>query len=347
MKKYGIGVIGLGMGSTLLEINKIETSKLEVRGVCAAHYDKAKYFKDLYKLKYAAKDYKELLDKDDIDIIGVYSPDHLHAEHVIAALEAGKHVICTKPMVTSVEDAKKIVNLVKEKGVKFLTGQTMRYDPEFAAIKKMYDDGDLGNIIAAEAHYVHDLRDLLPVTPWRVKVPQDLMYGGVCHPVDILRWFLGDVEEVFAYGNKGGLVKDYPFEDNFMLNLKFKNGVIARVLGLYDIVEPPMSMMGISIYGTKGSATGTFTDKKGGYVKVIYDKFEYKTEAHMNYPPETEGAYGHGTTVIRYLKHFEECLEKNKTPNPDAIQGAKAIATCSAAWESIKSNKPVRVYNDF
>ena len=82
-------------------------------------------------------------------------------------------------------------------------------------------------------------------------------------------------------------------------------------------------------------------------MKVIYDKYEYKTEAHMNYPPETEGAYGHGTTVIRYLRHFEECLEQNKTPNPDAVQGAKAIAICSAAWESIKDKKPVKVYNDF
>ncbi len=347
MKKYGIGVIGLGMGSTLLEINKDPASKLEVRGVCSAHYEKAKHYKELYNLKFAAKDYRELVESNDIDIVGVYSPDHLHAEHCIAALEAGKHVICTKPLVTSVEDAKKIVNLVREKGVKFLTGQTMRYDPEFATIKKMYDDGDLGRIIVAEAHYVHDLRPLYPITPWRLEVPQDFMYGGVCHPVDVLRWFLGDVDEVFAYGNRGELEKRYPFENNFIISLKFKNGVIARILGLYDIVEPPMAMMGVSIFGSKGTAIGTFTDKKGGDVRVIYDKFEYKTEAKMLFPPEVEGAYGHGTTVMRYLAHFEECLEKDLTPVPDAVEGAKSIAVCSAAWESIKTGKPVKVFNEF
>ncbi|MDZ7837481.1 MAG: Gfo/Idh/MocA family oxidoreductase [Actinomycetota bacterium] len=115
----------------------------------------------------------------------------------------------------------------------------------------MYDDNDLGDIIVAEAHYVHDMRPVFKVTPWRLKVPQDLMYGGVCHPVDVLRWFLGDVEEVFAYGNKGNITPEYSIKGNFLLNLKFKTGPIARIMGVYDIVHPPMPMMGLSILAQK------------------------------------------------------------------------------------------------
>ncbi len=347
MKKYGIGIIGTGMGSTVLAINGVADSGLEVRGVCSGRYENALRLKEEYRLAYAAKDYRELLEKKDIDIIGVFSPDHLHAEHCIAALEAGKHVICTKPLVNNLEDAKRITKLVRQKGVKFLTGQTMRYDPQFSTIKKMYDDGDLGTPIMAEAHYVHDMRPIFPLTPWRLTTPQDFMYGGVCHPVDVLRWFLGDVEEVFAYGNKGNLEPAYPLKGNFMLNLRFKSGVIARILGAYDIVHPPMPMMGVSIFGTKGSAIGSFTDKLGGKVRVVFDKFEYKSDGEFLYPPETEGAYGHGTTVIRYLKHFEDCLEHDRRPVPDAAEGAKSIAVCAAAWESIDTGKPVRVFNEF
>ena len=69
------------------------------------------------------------------------------------------------------------------------------------------------------------------------------MYGGVVHPVDILRSFLGDVEEVHAYGAKGKLTPEYPIKNNFFLNLKFAGGQIARAMGLYDIVHPPMPMM--------------------------------------------------------------------------------------------------------
>lgn len=347
MKKYKIGVIGLGMGSTVLEVNNVTNSKLEVRGVCDTDYEKAEKYKNEYNLKYAVKDYKELIEKEDIDIIAVYSPDYLHAEHCIAALEANKHVICTKPLVTSIEDAETIVSLVNKKRLKFLTGQTMRYEPEFSTIKKMCDDGDLGEIIMAEAHYVHDMRSIFELTPWRLKAPQDFMYGGVSHPVDVLRWFLGDIEEVFAYAKKGNIITEYPLEDNFILSLKFKNGVIARILGAYGIVHPPMPTMGISIFGTKGSAIGEFTDKLGGKVKVIYDKFEYKTESKMRYSAESKGAYGHGITVLRYLKHFEDCLEADLNPIPDAREGAKSVAVCSAAWESVNTGKSIKVFNEF
>lgn len=66
----------------------------------------------------------------------------------------------------------------------------------------MCDDGDLDEIIMAEAHYVHDLRDVADFTPWRVEAPQDLMFGGACHPIDVLRWFLGDINEVHPVRKK-------------------------------------------------------------------------------------------------------------------------------------------------
>lgn len=347
MKNYKVGVIGTGMGGTVVEVNKYDDIRLEVVGICSKKIERAEKFKKDFGLKYAFDDYRKLIEIDDIDIIAVFSPDHLHAKHCLEAIRANKHIICTKPMVNSLEDAKEIVKLVKEKDLKFLTGQTMRYDPQFSIIKKMFDDGDLGRPILVEAHYVHDMRPVYKMTPWRMEAPQDFMYGGVCHPVDALRWFIGDVEEVFAYGNKGNLTPEYPLEGNFILSLKFKSGVIGRILGTYDVVHPPMPMMGISIFGSKGTAIGDFTDKLGGRVKVVFDKFDYKSEAETLYPPEIEGAYGHGETVLRYLKHFQECLDDDTRPVPDAEEGAKSVSVCSAAWESIKTGKPIKVFNEF
>ena len=347
MKKYSIGVIGLGMGSTILEVNRQGLIPLEVTGICDTDIKKMEELKLKYGIGFITTDYRQLVNKPDIDIIAVFSPDHLHAVHCLAALEHEKHIICTKPMVTSIEDAKKIVSIVRDKKLKFLVGQTMRYEPQFTSIKKLYDDGDLGEIIMAEAHYVHDMRPVYEMTPWRLSVPQDLMYGGVCHPVDVLRWFLGDVDEVSAFGNKGNVFPSPDIRNNFILNLKFKNNTIARILGAYSIVHPPMPMMGVSIFGTRGSAIGSFTDKKGGEVKVVLDKFEVKNESITAYPPETEGAYGHGTTVLRYLEHFSKCLDTNSQPVPDAVEGAKSIAVCHAAWESVNSGQPVKVFNEF
>ena len=347
----GLGVIGINptnMGSTTSLLKDVPDLNYELRGICAKRPDILEDYARQIGVSFWTTDYRELVQRDDISVIAVYSPDHLHAEHCIAAIEAGKHVVCTKPMVTSLKDAQRLVDLVRRHDVKFLVGQTMRFDLQFLTMKRLYDDGDLGDIMVADAYYVHDLRDVYDFTPWRLQVPQDLMYGGVVHPVDILRSFLGDVEEVHAYGSKGLLTPTYPIKNNFFLNLKFNNGVIARAMGLYDVVHPPMPMMQVSIYGSKGTMIGDFTDNKGGQVKLMFDKMSAREPFEMTCPPETDtSVYGHGQTVIRYMRHFQECLEKNLEPSPNVIDGAKSIAVGVAAWESIETGNPVKVFNAF
>ncbi|CAN5579481.1 Gfo/Idh/MocA family oxidoreductase [soil metagenome] len=347
IKDIGIGVIGVGMGANVLPINHDPTSRLEVRAVCAQTEGRAKNIAETWQLPFWTIDYQALIARPDIDIVAIYSPDHLHTEHVSAALQAGKHVICTKPMCTSVEDAAKLVKLVEQTGLKFLVGQTMRFDPEFSGAKRLFDDGDLGEIIFAEAHYVHDARGFFPTTPWRLQAPQDLMFGGASHPIDLLRWFLGDVEEVHAYGRKGNLTPDYPYEDNYLINLKFKNGVIARVLAAYGLVEPPMPMMGLGLYGAKASLHADFTDQQDGHLNVVYDKQTQYTLANTVFPAETEGTLGHGQGVMRYLQHFEQCLTEDLPPSPSVRDGAKSIAVCAAAWASIRQGGVVKVRSDF
>ncbi len=347
----GLGVIGMNptnMGSTATLFKDVPDLKYELRAICAKRADVLENYAAQIGVGSWTTDYQELVSRDDIDVVAVYSPDHLHAEHCAAAIEAGKHVVCTKPMVTNLEDAKQLVGLVREKGVKFLVGQTMRFDLQFQTMRRFFDDGELGEIMAADAYYVHDMRPVYDFTPWRLHAPQDLMFGGVVHPVDILRSFLGDVEEVHAYGAKGKLTPEYPIKNNFFLNLKFVDGQIARAMGLYDIVHPPMPMMQVSIYGTGGTMIGDFSDNKGGQVKLILDKMAAKEPLEMTCPPEVDtSVYGHGQTVIRYMRHFQNCIEEDLEPSPNAVDGAKSVAVGVAAWESIETGQPVKVFNDF
>ncbi len=347
----GLGVIGMNpnnMGSTTALLKDVPHLNYELRGICARKPGALENYANQLGVSFWTTDYRELVRRDDIHVVAVYSPDHLHAAHCIAAIEAGKHVVCTKPMVTSLDDAKHLVELVHKHDVKFLVGQTMRFDLQFLTMKKLFDDGDLGDIMVADAYYVHDMREVYDVTPWRLHQPQELMFGGVVHPVDILRSFIGDVEEVHAYGMKGALTPEYPMMNNFLLNLKFKSGQIARAMGLYDIVHPPMPMMQFSIYGSKGTMIGDFTDNKGGQVKLMLDKMTAREPFQMTCPPEVDtSVYGHGQSVIRYMRHFQECLEADIEPSPNVVDGAKSIAVGVAAWESIKTGQPVKVYNEF
>jgi predicted dehydrogenase len=341
-KPIGIGLIGIGMGRDLLYVNDDPESRFQVRGICSATATRAEAVARESNIAFWTTEYRELIQRDEMDVIAVYSPDHLHAEHCIGALEADKHVIVTKPMVTNLEDAIRITRLSEEKNLKFLVGETCRWYTSFLDLRKLYDDGDLGKIIFAEAHYVHEIKDFFKKTSWRLTAPQDFMYGGVCHPLDSLIWFLGDVDEVHCYADKGNL-SAYPIEDNFTLNIRFQSGVIARVLGAYGVIQPPYPMMGLTIFGSKGTAAATFEDFQPSQLRFALDRFLRNEPAVMDYPADLKGAYGQGDAVRRYMRHFEDCIVNDNPTVEDAREGTKTIAALSAAWESARTGKPVKV----
>ncbi len=349
--EIGLGVIGMApknMASTVTLLKDESDLRYRLRAICSHRREVAEACARDLGVAYWTTDYRELAARDDVDVVCVYTPDHLHAEHCTAALEHGKHVVCTKPMVTDLEDAQKLVALVRAKGVKFLVGQTMRFDKQFLAARELFDDGELGDLIALESFYLHDMRPVFGMTRWRLTAPQDFMFGGCVHSIDVIRAFGGDIDTVHAVANKGGLTEGYPIDDNFFLNLKFKSGVIGRVSGLYGIVHPPTPMMQLGVYGTKGSLQGEFTDNEPGEIRVVLDKWpEHKPETTPFEPERDLSAYGHGGTVIRYMRHFQECLDKDLEPSPSVVDGAKSVAVGVAAWESIRTGQAVRVCNDF
>jgi predicted dehydrogenase len=341
-KQLGVGVIGLGMGRDLFYLNRDAGTRMEVRGICGHTREKTERIAKQDGIPFWTTDYRELIAREEVNIVAVFSPDHLHGEHCLAALRAGKHVLVTKPMVNKLSEAVEITREAEARRLKVLVGETCRWYASFLALRRFHDDGDLGRILLAEAHYIHEIKDYFGLTPWRLEVPQDFMYGGICHPLDSLVWFLGDVEEVHCYANRGGL-SAYPIEENFLLNLKFRNGVPARVIGAYGVVQPPWPMMGITLYGTKATATATFEDFKPGDLRIVFDKLATNEPAVINFAADLEGAYGQGQAVRRYMAHLEDCIVNDKQPSEDGQEGTKTIAALDAAWRSVKTGLPQKV----
>ena len=349
-KDLGIGIIGLGMGANLLGVNKRQDTSLIVNGVMCTTQEKADRFAKEYGVKFATTDYKKLLERDDIQIIGVYSPDDLHAEHLTAALKAGKHIICTKPMTVSNEESQQIVNLVKSTGLKFIIGMTYRFTPQFITIKNMIENDDIGEIFLARGQYVHDISPWLVPGNWRLERPQDFLYGGGSHPIDVLMYFMGDVDEVSAYGIKGNTIPEYPTMDNFIINCKFKSGKIASVSVFCGVVEPPMPIIRIDFFGKRGSITMTYTEGKDGWLKAVSKRLELEPLNYIHFPAETEsiGGFQHLETETRMALSLEKCIKEDLDPVPSVYDGAKVIAVGDAAWESIKNNgKVVKVRSEF
>jgi predicted dehydrogenase len=341
----GLGVIGFGyMGRTFEAVKGAPDLRYQIRAVCGSNADKIRLGAQQAGVAFWTTDYRELVKRKDIDVVAICSPDPLHAQHALAAIEAGKHVVCCKPSSVTLEEAKDLVKQVRSKGVRYLAAYTLRQDQQYFAARQLLDDGDLGRLIALEGHYLHDMRATYESTPWRLQAPQDMLFGGCMHIIDILRAFAGDVESVHAFASIGHLTPTYPIPDNFYINMKFKSGAIGRVSGLYGIIHPPQPMHQFNLYGSKGSLVSEFGPSQ---MRMTLEKLGC-TPLVTSFSPEPESSrFWYGPNIVRTMRQMQNCLDHNREPDPGVVESAKSIAVGAAAWESIQTGQPVTACNEF
>ena len=139
-----------------------------------------------------------------VNAIAVCSPDKTHADYVVAAIEAGMHVVCEKPLTDSLEGCRRILDIQsKAKGVIAAVQHQMRFLPVHLEMKRLVKSGRLGRISYIEGYYVHNLTKRASLyDDWRfTDNATPLVYAG-CHFVDLFRWLLDDeVEEVMGMAN--------------------------------------------------------------------------------------------------------------------------------------------------
>jgi predicted dehydrogenase len=325
--KLGVGIIGLGFaGAQHLEAY-LKHPDVEVKMICALDAEKHRRLAEERHLRFTS-DYREVLRSKDVEVVSICTPDHLHAEQALAAIQSGKHVFCEKPLAVTLADSQKTVDAVRSSKTKFLTGQILRFAPYFLSLKKLHDAGMLGRVFFAESDYVHDLRPFLQ--GWRRDPDSgvDLTLSGGCHPVDLLRWIVGEVEEVYAVGNKLCLT-DLPFPaDNILLVLKFTSGATGKVQITGGCRRP--YALNLSLYGTEGTLVNDrwFTERIEGLEDFIALPLAQK--AQFQY---------YDREVVELL----EAIREDREPSVTALEGAKTMAVCLAAVESARTNRPVKV----
>ena len=336
MKELRLGLAGLGHGETLLGANNSDIP-IRVTALCDTNEGRLEAAAREHGISNVTTDFHELVSRPDIDIVGIYTPGPLHADQILTALDAGKRVMVTKSMVYTMEEAERVVEAVDKTGLTLLVTQTMRGRYDFMEAKRLCDAGAIGDLFMAEAHYVHDLRPVYEQTPWRVAMPQDLILGGACHPIDLLRWFMGDIAEVHCYGLRSGVSPDYPQEDTFVINVKFASGKIGRVANFLGVIHTPgVPMNSLSVYGTKG----TILDDK---IRLDADEWLPQRTYSIEYPP----AGGHRGEMMVMLRHMADCVLNGATPWVGAREGARVVSTGLACWDSLRSGAPAEVRNEF
>ncbi len=326
----GAAVVGLHMGARHLEgFQRNEHTR--VVAVCDPKEDLTASMKAKFDAPVACTDYRELVDRDDIDVVSVCSPDYYHAEQAVAFMEAGKDILCEKPMTLEMDETKAIVECVKRTGRKFMIGQVCRYAPGFALAKKMVERGDIGSLYFVESEYAHDYGKARGVDDWRVDSRRYPFVGGGCHAVDLLRWIAGDAQQAFAFSNHKCLA-DWPVDDCTVALYRFPDNVIGKVMVSIGCVRP--YTMRSCFYGTEGTIV---CDNTSPEIQVARRANQSGDVPQFARVPVDIAHHN----VAAEVNELVEAIVNDTPVVTDVMQGARTVATCLAAVKSARTGQPV------
>ncbi len=360
-RQLGVGVIGLHEGQTLL-VGLTQPVPPVVgqtpTGITRAPHARAVAGCDLRqeKIEEARRDcpdlfyttsYDEMLARSDVDIVAIYTPDQYHAEHIVKAFEAGKHVICTKPLVNSFEDARRILETSRWTGGKLLVGQSTRFFESFQRQRRDFERGEVGTLELVDAHYIHRMDWYYDKSPW-VAETTDWVFLGLSHPIDLVRWYLGAIAEVHAYGSQSALAQRYRVRsfDIYIANMRTPDDRLGRVMGHYGLHELPSVRNAIEcvLYGTEGTSMAQYHDMR--YYHTTPDATEIAEDmlyGKRGYYFNNEVHGMHYGEFSNYAEYFAKALLDGSEYSPNLEEGLETICVMEAARRSAQSGQPVAV----
>ncbi|MGQ9888419.1 MAG: Gfo/Idh/MocA family protein [Aggregatilineales bacterium] len=358
----GIGVLGLHEGRTLLkalnlpvpaavgQATEVVYRARHVRAVAGCDLDPDKLDaarRDLSDLFYTT-DYDVMLSRSDVDIVAIYTPDRYHAEHIVRAFEAGKHVICTKPLLNTLEEAPRLRQAAQRTGRKLLVGQSTRFFESFRRQRAAYEAGAIGALELLDAHYNHRMDWYYDKSPWAAS-ETDWAFLGLSHPIDLACWYLGEIAEVSAYGAHSALAQRYNVRsyDMYIVNLRAANGRIGRVMGHYGLHELPSARNSVELvlYGTDGTSLAQYHDMR--YLHTGSDGAEIKEDflyAKRSYYFNNEVHGMHYGEFANYAEYFALALLEDRDYSPNLDEGLATFCVMEAVRRSAQSGgQPVAV----
>jgi predicted dehydrogenase len=341
-----LAILGLGEGRSTISA-ALQSEKVSLHKICDVNEELCRKRVAEFGFPHYTTSYQDLLEDSEIDIIAIYTPDHLHAQHVMMALEHGKHVICTKPFIDNLADAHQLLQVAEKSGKKIFVGQSSRFFEPMRKQRKDFEEGFIGELITVESYYHADHRWFLE-KPWSLQQSFKWLYGGLSHPVDFIRWYLPNIEEVMGYGmlssngKKGGLKNP----DTMHFIFKSTDGRLARVSGCYTGPVQPVtrdSEMSCILRGTEGCSQGDYMDlryaitDKTGEERIL--TWEHKLKHYFRF----EGKSHHAGEYQNYIEYFVDSIENNYTAYPDLKEGIGTIAVLQAMDRSLQTGQPVRI----
>ncbi|MFH0938741.1 MAG: Gfo/Idh/MocA family oxidoreductase [Planctomycetota bacterium] len=349
--KVRVGIVGAKFAADFHTDSYRRNEKVEVVAVADISQENLNAYCDKWRVPETYRDYKEMIARDDIDLISCCVPNFLHHDVVVACAKAGKHVICEKPLATNVADAHAAIKACKDAGVKLLYAEDWVYAPPLRRAIEIIEEGGIGKVLYVKAKECHN-------GTHSVFARDKKTCGGGClihlaiHPIGWALHLLSKsgknkVVEVMGKVN-GGAEDNYVHKQNtgedFSLGvMKFEDGVHAFVEGNYITVGGMQDK--IEIYGSEGNIA---VDMTFGSPLTVYSRpgVKYaieKTDNTLGWTkPAVDEFYNLG--YAHELAAFVDCVRKDEEPlwGCSAAAGLACVEIIDAMYKSSAEGKTIR-----
>jgi predicted dehydrogenase len=344
-KKVNVAIVGLGFGAEFIPIYQRHPNA-NLYALSQRNPDKLKELGDAFKIDKRYPRYEDVLADPKVDFVHINTPIPDHGPMSIAALKAGKHVMCTVPMATTVEECQQIVELVRKTGLKYMMAETVVYAREFLYVRELYQKGELGKIQFLQASHQQDMDGWPNYWPGLPPMYYATHCVGPC-----LALTRAEAEYVSCFGSgriREELIPKYnsPFAVE-TCHIKYRDSdLVARIMrSLFDTARQYRES--IDVYGSKktfewplieGEAPVLHTAKKPEH--EIPERVKVPDYAHLLPEPirpfTTKGVYdlgehthlsftqggGHGGSHPHLVHEFVSALVEGRDPFPNAVQSA-------------------------
>ncbi len=340
-----VGIVGLGFGAR--QIPGFRAAGCEVTVLCASRAERALAAQREFGVATALTDVATLARRDDVDLVSVASPPHLHREHVMAALAAGKHVLCEKPFALNAHEGREMLARAESARVVHAIDHEFRYSAARSRVKELLEDDAIGEVrLALVMGMTGGLID--PAQPrqewWLRRDRGGGLLGAIgSHWIDSLRWWLGDVARVSCElavsspsrpTSEGGIA-EVSADDTAQLLLRMRRGAIATIQ-LSNAVRHPSRR--VILYGSRGTIV------IGGDGRVMLSRSGGALEQVLPDAKPDEVTHAFTELARRVREHVERGPTGSpEAPHPTFADGVAVQDVLDAAYRSAEVGGAVAV----
>lgn len=345
---HHVGLVGLAQAQHFVEMFR-RIPGVEVIALCDLELEKLTIVGDKHGITRQYVEFEAML-RSDVDAVVLSTPIQVHGQQAIAAMRAGKHVLCQYVAAMNPDEARALLDAAGKTGAKYMTIETDCYEERNMVMMALARKGVFGELTTGRGYYIHDCKSLGRnpdgSLTWRGQFWNSMLGGrnaAVHNSLPLLKCFGERVAEVFAYGTGARTAPEYKMHDRVTIVARLRSGRVLEFVT--DILSPHPHVFGYQLQGTRGC--WEFDQAylvEGGRLSAAKTVTELEEEYGLTEViPDLGQPGGHGLSWEGIIRRFIHSIDRDERPPEDLFDALEMTAIGWAAEESLATGRTVQV----